>query len=893
MRRRMRDWGVLSRATMAAGLMLVLASCGADETPSGSTSGSTGGSGGNPKTEGTVGGGTGSAQTASASQGSGGSTTGASGGTDQSGTGESTGESWGDGQSGAGETTGEGGGAFPGEPNPGGTSGSDDIPGAEPLPPVEENETECNADEATVVYLSADDSNSMAGPAVARALIQRGQRVYKALRTYEFTNYYSFDYAPPASDAIKVSAQMLPHEDGATYSLQIGVRAPNTTAEQRRAVNLTLSIDTSSSMGWGAEGKQGMDRVKESCSAIGSALRSGDVISVVTWADDVNVQLDSHPVNGPSDPVIEAVCKALKPLGVTNFAAGIAQTYALANKNEDTSKNNRVVLFSDGGANVDPTDIELIAQNALDGEDEGIYLIGVGVGDAWNYNDGLLDALTDAGKGAYIFLDDAQEAKAMFGERFVSNVQVAARGVQVEVTLPPALVIETFYGEEISTDPEEVEPQHLAASDAMIFNQTVKSCAGELDPSASLTVLVRYQDPVSFELKKATLETTLGALLEQDQALVLKGDAVVAYAEALADVRDLDGAAALPVLDAARTQVLAALEQLDGDADLAEIDALLDLYMDYFDGTFEGGGVPVPLNPKAIASTCGGCDMGAASELTTMSCALDVCGSGLLLEQSYTSPTGAATTATRMASAHFGDVSNDLAPKAGQSYAVMSTGPAAGTSHSEWVSQQAGVDPYSPEAFSIYDVVEWRIRLRAPQQAGGLGVSYVFFSEEYDDYVGSQFNDKFYIVIEAGSTNGGKPTVINYTECRDPESYFDFICSPGMQFCEPGQKYCYLAVNTAASECCWLGGCPDGTAQTSIAGTGFECAVGSAADGDHSGSSTGWITTTWPIEPGEEFDLIFHLHDTSDGIFDSQVILDQLQFFDTVRAGTVKYGFSM
>lgn len=102
------------------------------------------------------------------------------------------------------------------------------------------------------------------------------------------------------------------------------------------------------------------------------------------------------------------------------------------------------VLFSDGGANVDITDIEMIAGHADDGEGEGLYLIGVGVGDPWNFNDNLMDALTDAGKAAYIFRDSTQEANAMWADRFVSNVQVAARDVQVELTLPPTFQVKKF-----------------------------------------------------------------------------------------------------------------------------------------------------------------------------------------------------------------------------------------------------------------------------------------------------------------------------------------------------------------------------------------------------------------------------------------------------------------
>ena len=46
------------------------------------------------------------------------------------------------------------------------------------------------------------------------------------------------------------------------------------------------------------------------------------------------------------------------------------------------------------------------------------------------------------------------------------------------------------------------------------------------------------------------------------------------------------------------------------------------------------------------------------------------------------------------------------------------------------------------------------------------------------------------------------------------------------------------------------------------------------------------MTTEWPVEPGEEFFLTFHLHDTGDGVYDSEVIVDGLEFVGSVTPGT-------
>ena len=742
----------------------------------------------------------------------------------------------------------------------------------------------CNTADPVVLYLSADDSNSMAGATIARSLIGQGQYAYKALRVYEFLNYYDFAYPAAAADHVAVSAQMRAAPDD-RYHLQIGVRAPDFSVENRRRVNLVLAVDTSSSMGWGPAGQTGIELARTSCIALAKSLDKGDLFSLVAWGGAVSPMLESHAVSGPWDPTITTACDELQPLGATNFSAGLIAAYALAQKNFAEARINRVVLISDGGANVGEKDEALIAAAAKDGDKEAIYLVGVGVGDAWNYNDTLMNSVTDAGKGAYVFVDSPAEADIAFTDAFLRHVEVAARSVQVELTLPPSFEMDVFHGEEYSTVAEEVEPQHLAANDAMIFHQVIKTCAPEsLTGAETISVKATWQHPVTHVEIVDTFEAKLVDLIAVDSPLLAKGDAVVAYAEALQEVQTLEGEAARDRIDEAIATIEAAIKMLPSDTELLEIHALLVAYRKVFEtgqiDAYPTGGT----GADPIANKCGDCaDVG--TSLDAMRCALELCDDDVFLEGTYTSPTGSKTAGSFAAVAHFGDKGNDLAPVVGKSYALMATGPATGTSHSDDLGGSSMTDPFMPGGAAAYNAVEWRVRMKAPAGANGLRVRHVFFSEEYDEYVGSQFNDKFYMVLEAGSTNGGKPTVINYTACRDPDQHYDFVCSPGMQFCNPRQRYCYIAINTAASECCWLGGCPNGKATTDISGTGYSCGS-QGNDSAQSGSSTGWLATEWPIEPGEEFTLTFHLHDAGDGIYDSEVILDGLEFVGSVTPGT-------
>jgi hypothetical protein len=305
-----------------------------------------------------------------------------------------------------------------------------------------------------------------------------------------------------------------------------------------------------------------------------------------------------------------------------------------------------------------------------------------------------------------------------------------------------------------------------------------------------------------------------------------------------------------------------------------------------------------------IEMDCSNC-VGVGSNLENMVCAIDLCDDGVVLEQDYTTPqnfNNCTLEDTYEAVAHFGDLSNDLAPLLNDSYALVSSGLAEGTEHTTNCDDYTVMmtDPWAPyETFNIHDVVEWRLVIKAPDAAKAFRFKYVFLCEEYDDFISSSYNDKFYVILEAGSTNDGDGTIINFTECRDPDIYYDFECGAGDDACEEGERYCFIAVNSALSECCWypqgspyvpdsslLDPCPDGFATTDINGTGFECASSYMEDGPWLGSSTGWLQTSWPIDGGEIFELTFHTHDTSDGVYDPEVILDSFEFLTDVQQGT-------
>jgi Ca-activated chloride channel family protein len=190
-----------------------------------------------------------------------------------------------------------------------------------------------------------------------------------------------------------------------------------------------------------------------------------------------------------------------------------------------------------------------------------------------------MDTVTDVGRGAYVFLDTEAEASHMLGDRFLEVVDVAARSVRLEMSLPWYLGVEKFFGEVISTDPSKVRPQHLAPNSAMLFFQILQACDPTLlNGDDRIRLRATWTTPVTRESKQATIDTTLNALAGDDSKLT-KAAAVAGYAEALARAGDTpDLAARRAILESALDTVRAARDS-ESDPDLIEIAGLLEAYL--------------------------------------------------------------------------------------------------------------------------------------------------------------------------------------------------------------------------------------------------------------------------------------------------------------------------
>lgn len=271
---------------------------------------------------------------------------------------------------------------------------------------------------------------------VARSYINNGELPpYDAVRVEEFVNY--FDPGYPESDevfAIYADGAPSPFTSGETL-LRVGIQGYNVSKWDRKPVSLTFVIDKSGSMA--EENRIGL--VQDALSMLVDQLGSGDSIAIIAF--DTRVYSILEPTSARHASVIKNAINRLSAGGTTNLEGGLELGYQTAWSVFDPEKVNRVVLCSDGVANTGETSWNRILDQVDAYVNQGITLTTIGVG-MGNFNDVLLEQLSDHGDGIYAYVDTNEEARRVFVDNLTASMQVIARDTKVQVDFNPDAVLE-------------------------------------------------------------------------------------------------------------------------------------------------------------------------------------------------------------------------------------------------------------------------------------------------------------------------------------------------------------------------------------------------------------------------------------------------------------------
>ena len=255
-----------------------------------------------------------------------------------------------------------------------------------------------------------------------------------AVRVEEYVNSLPQGY--PAADTalgLNLDAGPAPFGDEGYVLLRVGVSNPAPT-DDRDPVSLVFVVDVSGSMD--ADNRLGL--AKEVIYGISEQMIPGDRAAIVTYANEVRVARDFTDGDNVRD--IASTARQLRPGGGTYAEAGLTLGYDLAADEMRRGRKVRLVLLSDGVANVGNTGPDFILRVVDDYAQRNATLTTIGVGITGNYNDVLMEVLANRGNGTYHYLANREAAARFLEESAAGIFTETARDARIQVEFNPDVV---------------------------------------------------------------------------------------------------------------------------------------------------------------------------------------------------------------------------------------------------------------------------------------------------------------------------------------------------------------------------------------------------------------------------------------------------------------------
>lgn len=196
-------------------------------------------------------------------------------------------------------------------------------------------------------------------------------------------------------------------------------------SSERNKLNIALVIDRSGSM----HGSK-LERVKEAAKTFVHKMKDDDIVSVVSFDDHVTVDLSSSTVRENCRRA-ETAISSMHSGGSTFLSGGYETGFMQAKRMHKNGLTSRILLLTDGEANVGEIRLEALSALAASKLSEGISTSTVGVGEG--FNEQLLGAMAEAGMGNTYYIQTPADALSVFEEELGYLLQIGAKNVTVSV----------------------------------------------------------------------------------------------------------------------------------------------------------------------------------------------------------------------------------------------------------------------------------------------------------------------------------------------------------------------------------------------------------------------------------------------------------------------------
>ena len=238
---------------------------------------------------------------------------------------------------------------------------------------------------------------------------------------------------------------------------------------ERPAVNLSIVLDRSGSMAG-----QKLEKAKDAAIEALRRLGPGDIFSVVVYNHTVLTVVPAQSARNVE--WIVGRIRGIRSGGNTALFAGVSQGAAEVRRNLGRGYVNRIILLSDGLANVGPSTPEDLGRLGVALIKEGVSVTTVGVGT--DYNEDLMTRLSQNSDGNTYFVESSRDLPRIFAAELGDVLSVVAKEVH--------LFIECLSG---------VRPLSIIGREGRIKGRTVELSLNQLYGSQEKYALVEVEIP--------------------------------------------------------------------------------------------------------------------------------------------------------------------------------------------------------------------------------------------------------------------------------------------------------------------------------------------------------------------------------------------------------------
>lgn len=281
-------------------------------------------------------------------------------------------------------------------------------------------------------------------------------------------------------------------------------------------LNIALVIDRSGSMA----GRKLIDAKKAALGLI-ARLRTGDRLSIVTYSTYTRLVWPSTEINELTRERARDAIFGIRAQGSTNLSGGLELGSREVLRELRTRQVNRVILISDGLANVGiitPRQLNAMARQYLQ---RGVSLTTIGVGT--DYSETVMTGIANAGGGNYYYVNDSRQLAAIFQKELVEMATTVAQNVTVEMTLRPGVRLTELFGYSFRQEKDTV-----IVPLAELFSGQHRDILAQLYVPASVKGLrpivdVRLSYRASQSGKTESFKATLGVKGSEDRSQIRSG----------------------------------------------------------------------------------------------------------------------------------------------------------------------------------------------------------------------------------------------------------------------------------------------------------------------------------------------------------------------------------